>query len=342
MKFFRKISFISNYFSFYIKSKEDLYKLLKFFFILGCVAGFFTFCSKFYTYVYEIDILEGVRLAFNFGGDSTVAKERIRASGFAPYGKVAFALNFFIFVTLSFVFWAKKSREKIFYTFVLSFLIITLILTGSKSGFGSFMVGISLALLFNPFIKHKRIRWTSIIAFLIIFGFIFVYVSFKGEGRIVKSVAGGEMATSSATSRLEIWKIGIKEYCGTYGLGFGVGTSASYAAEGNLPHMHNFFLSALFDLGIFGFALFVIIILRVLHELYKQIMYNQSKYIKNILSCLFGSFITAMIQGLTISEFDFTFFWIIIGVIVAITTKANLMVNHEQEVPKQDVEALPV
>jgi hypothetical protein len=225
---------------------------------------------------------------------------------------------------LSFLIWVKERREKIIYAVATSFLITCQLLTNSKGGIGSLVVGLYLALLINPFIKKKKLTWYFIITSLLIVGFMLNFIILGEAGRVAKSLAGGsKIAAGSLTSRLEIWEIGFREFYKTLGLGFGAGSSALIIEK--LPHAHSFFFSALFDLGLIGFAFFISIILRIILELYRQISLTESMFLKNLLSCLFGALIAAMVQGLTISEYVFNFFWIIIGLIVAITTKGPLL-----------------
>lgn len=313
---------IVQLFTVYLSSREDMNILFKFLIGLGCVLGFYTIVSKFY-YSPEIiiNIHSGFRLAISLGGETFEGSKAIRAGGFAMSDAAAFALNFFIFIALSFLVGIKEKRKRIISLLVLCYLLLCAVLIGSKGGLGGLVIGLYFALLINPMIKKRRITWYFFITFLLILSIVFNVV-ILGEGRVTKSFSGGmssKIALNSLTSRLDIWEIGFKKFYETYGVGFGIGTSAAEAKT--LPHMHSFFFSALFDLGFIGFAFYMGIILKVIVELYKKISASENIFMKNILCCLFGALIAAMIQGSVISEYSFNFFWVIIGVIVAMTTK---------------------
>jgi len=315
---------IVQLFTVFIKNKEDLHFLLRFLIVLGCILSFVTLTSKWYIYEKRINIQDGLSFTINLGGETSIGSEKIRAGGFAVTDQAAFMLNFFIFLALSFLIWVKERREKVIYAIATYFLITCAMLTNSKGGLGSLIIGLFLALLINPFIKKRKMTWYFIIMSFFIAGFMSNFIILGEVGRVAKSFgSGSEVAIGSLTSRLEIWEIGFRAFYKTFGLGFGTGSSAMVAE--NLPHMHSFYFSALFDLGFIGLTLFIIIILRIILELYRQISLTESMFLKNLLSCLFGALIAATIQGLTISEYTFSFFWIIIGLIVAITTKGFLL-----------------
>jgi len=308
----------------YIQSKKDINALFTFLLVAGCILGTITLFSKWYIYLYSIDLkVHDISFIASFGGDNLGPNpDIIRAAGFAPANHAAFGLNIFVFITLSFIFQTEGIRKKIKYILVFFLLIICLVLTGSKAGLLSMIIGLYFTLLINPFGKMKRIRWYFFMTFLLILSLLLMFL--LGEGRIVESARGGEsseLAYRSLSSRLEIWKRGFEDFDNILYLIFGYGLGSSAARAEILPHMHSFYFSALLDLGIVGLVLYISIILKVIIELYKNISLVESIHFKNLLICLLGALITCTIQGTVYAEFNFPFFWILLGLITSITSK---------------------
>jgi len=313
--------------------KERVYFGFKFLIIASFFIGIIIFVSKWQLYEFDYP-LTGPQLTFvaelggdNFGPDPDL----MRAAGFATANQVAFILNTFIFMVLSFLLQQKSFAKKCLYLLLFFFLLLCLALTGSKGGLLSFVSGICFILLINPVLTMKRIKWCALISLLLVLGVTIVLL--LGEGRIVKSIEGGksaEFATISFSSRIEVWKNGFKEFDNPIDFIFGYGIGSSAAKAEILPNMHSFYFSALLDLGIIGFGLFACIILMVVNNLYQAISLSRSLFFKSMLICLSGALIAAIINGLVMAEFSFHFFWIVIGIIVSLTNRAGFFEDYRQ------------
>lgn len=322
----------------FVQTPRSISSLLKLLTVLGAILGLLTITSKWYLYEYTFGYDNTpYNLIMAIGGDNlSLNSDNMRAGGFAPANHAAFGLNIFIFAILSSVFHSDTLKKKTGYLFIVMILIISLVLTGSKGGFGSMIIGMAFVLLTNPTIKDHRISWNIFFSFVIIVSIICALM--MGEGRLseaAKSGATSDMTNRSLSARITIWKNGFKESGDNLSLivGYGLGASAKKAAI--LPHMHSFYFSTILDLGIIGMSLYLSIIFYAMKNLRQCIRSTSSRYIKNLLSCLAGALVSALINGLVMSEFTFPFFWILLGLIVAITTKSNYIdhksfFSHEQ------------
>ncbi|PIE59440.1 MAG: hypothetical protein CSA32_03555 [Desulfobulbus propionicus] len=311
-----------------VQSQQDIYSLLRFLIVLGLILSLTTIGSKWYLYEYEYRFTFSDidwRLIMAVGGDNLALNlnmDNMRAAGFAPANHAAFGLNIFIFTVIAAVFNARTMLKKGLYLLLVMLMIISLILTGSKGGVGSMLIGLAVILLANPAIRGSRISWNILFGVVIICSIIIALM--LGEGRLSEAARSGqssEMTNRSLSARVDIWKRGFEESDNSLSLffGYGLGTSAEKAKT--LPHMHSFYFSAILDLGIIGLALYLGIILYIAKLLITCIRTTPSRYMKNFLSCFSGALVASLINGLVMAEFCFPFFWILLGVILAVTTR---------------------
>jgi O-antigen ligase len=335
---------IVQLFTIYIENNKDFLRILKTFLVVGFVIGIGTLVSKFYVLEYIYPLSQQVSLMSRYGGDfitsfsdkglhfkilsiheQQISGNAIKAGGFLDGESASFVLNFIIFILLSFLFTNDNRRKKIMYFCLLFFMFVATILTGSKGGFISLVVGLMFALSLNPALRARRVSWFVFIIILFVCAISFNYFVF-GEGRIVGFFidrGAYKINVISYTSRMDIWERGFNEFYETYGIGLGAGTSALVAKT--LPHMHSYYFSALFDAGLIGLIIYMGIIARIFLELIRKILLCNDIFLKNTLCNMFAALVTASFNGLTSSEYNATLYWIIIGLVVAITTHTNFI-----------------
>lgn len=311
--------------SVFIQTRKDVKVLFKFIAAISAVLTITTVFSKWYLVEYSYEIEKtSAKLIWAIGGDTFgVNPDNMRAAGFAPANHAAFALNIFLFSILPFVFHHRNAIKKIKYILVVIVLVISMVLSGSKGGFGSMLLGLGFVLLTNPGIKGYRVAWCIFFGGLIIFSIAFALA--LGEERIKESAKGGassKITSRSFSSRFAVWKRGFSESDNNFSLVYGYGMGASASMAKSLPHMHSFYFSALLDMGIVGLALYLSIILCTGVRLLKCILSTRDTYMKNLLSCLSGALVAAVINGLVMAEFSFPFFWILLGLVIAVTNRS--------------------
>lgn len=336
--------FIVHMLSHFIQSRSNVYRLARFLAFFGAFLGLITVTSKWYLYEYTFGFDNTpYLLIMSVGADNlgmNVDMDNMRAGGFAPPNHAAFGLNIFLFAVISGVFNADSFYKKVAYLLVTIILIISLVLTGSKGGVGSMLVGLALVLFTNPAIKGRRLSWSILFGFVIIFSIICALM--LGEGRLSESAKNrqaSEMTNRSFSTRIEIWKRGFKESGNNLSLIYGYGLGASQAKAEILPHMHSFYFSTILDLGLIGMALFFCIIYYTFKKLRQCIKSTPSRYLKNLLSCFSGALVAALINGLVMAEFNFPFFWLLLGFILAVTTKSHYFETNNLKTNKSNEQA---
>lgn len=306
-----------------ISSHAAMRRTLVFLIALGCALGVYTIATKYYKNSetkYQIE--QNVKFVIQSGGEGLGNFKVTRANGFAKSDVAGFGLNLFVFVALACFIGGHGGIKRPLAFLALFYLLMCLVLTGSKGALGGLLLGLPVAIFANPVLRGRKINWMIGMVLLLASAFVFNFVVFQ-EGRIAKSVSGGsstKIAVASFSTRQELWKIGFEEFLTTYGLGLGNGTSAGLAEKKALPHMHSFFFSALFDLGIAGFAVYMAIIAKIGMRLNDMRKYGAGPFERSLACCLAGSLAAAMFQGALISEYANLLFWVILGLIVAVTS----------------------
>jgi hypothetical protein len=306
-----------------ISDSASMRRVLVFLVVLGCTLGMYTIATKFYRDTEtKYQVAHSVKFVVQSGGEGLGNSKKIRANGFAKSDVAGFAFNLFIFVTLAFVISGSTVMKRSFALAALFYLLMCLVLTGSKGALGGVLLGLPIAVFVNPVLRGRKINWMVGLVLLLALAFVVNYVVFD-EGRIAKSMSGGgstKVAVASFSTRLELWKIGLQEFLPTYGLGLGNGTSAGFAERKDLPHMHSFFFSVLFDLGFVGFTLYMMMIAKIGMRLNTMRQYGAGPFEQVLASCLCGALVAALFQGALISEYANLIFWFILGLITAVTS----------------------
>jgi hypothetical protein len=174
----------------------------------------------------------------------------------------ALYLNVIIMFTLSYYLERKKN------IYLLLFILYTyfLINTFSRSGFVSFILGITVTLLLKNY-KFKFSRSTILLAVILL---IFV-VSYNKYQDIRLFQIGKENILGE---RVYIWNQIASNYRGSYFLGIGLGgyeTIRPYIAKGLSPH--NAYIYIITNIGLVGLMLFIFYFLYIFYKIYIK-MYN--------------------------------------------------------------------
>ena len=310
----------------YVQSKADLRRLLVF--LNGC--GFALAClvlpSREFYLSWEREILSGVNLVYEIGGDILGPNpDRLRASGFAQVDLAGVALTTFLFISLAMVFACKSRGKRVILIGLFQLLLTCLILTGAKATAGAFIVGLYITLLLAPSLKGRRITALAIGTGAVILALLTTTV-LLGENRVVKSVQVSEAGSSGVKSfsdRIEVWKEGFKDFRSFIYLlsGEGLGTSATKPEI--LPHVHSQYVSALVDLGLVGFLLFMTISAKGMIDLFLNIRRRHDIFLRDTMACLLGALVSALIAGLVYQEVTFPFFWMVIALVAPVATRCK-------------------
>jgi len=225
-------------------------------------------------------------------------------------------LAYFFVSLLPFNIFFIVTREKFFKRliafFSAVFSLIIILLTGSRGGFLGILNTILFLFFGNIFVIKFRYKVFSI---LIILALIAVnYEKINTERYLSLLKLDNDYNITSESGRLAIWKRAIKLGFKNSFTGVGVNCSAmaiGYArqSEGKIPKwqvIHNSFLQVFTEVGIFGFLLFMLIILRCVRTFarYKNIIpsnYELEQH-KSLCGLLYIAFLSQLICAFFLTQ----------------------------------------
>ncbi|MBE6701012.1 MAG: hypothetical protein E7582_03890 [Ruminococcaceae bacterium] len=213
-----------------------------------------------------------------------------------------FSSRSFTFVTLVTAFlsliytWSRGAWIGCIASFIILFLII------SKNAIGTYVLGLCALPAVIPFLPSSITdRFTSI----------------------------GNMTDSSTSYRVFIWEASVKMIKDFFFTGIGIGTDAfqivytEYALAGieMAPHSHNLYLQIMLELGIFGFAAFLITLFLLFSKTFSFLRDCEEREIKFLVGALLCGIVAFLVQGLTdyvwYNYRVYAFFWMIVAMLVA-------------------------
>ena len=312
------ISNVSVFFTcvYAIQSEATLRTFLWFFVLFGAIISFLSVINLFFNFesmLFEWPILNDLSFKFGFSSSETRAYFLSYPNASAMFINLSIAITFGMLMT-------EKNRFRfVLLLGTLLLLLLSIFLTGSKGG----LLGL-LSMLGFILIAFRRFR-RKLFSYSIVFGLILVilltvvtYSQRHGRGYRIATSAFSNTAfnkTSSMTSRIKMWGQGWSELihrspC----LGLGVGGFTHYCKPH--PHPHSYYLSILFDFGIFGGLLLtmaIIIVARFLFSLLK----HQDTYLQIMTIFLYSGLVSIGVHGLVDHSYIRGVIWLYSGILVA-------------------------
>jgi hypothetical protein len=288
-----------------IKTKKDIRQIFGFLIGVGFLLGVTTFVSHWH---YGEKIIElGENLEFYI----SLISEKGRAAGFAGVNYAATVLNFFIFVGLSLLFLSPEKKMGIM--IIIFFLVVAVIMTGSKSGFGGLIIGLVFLSLSLPFFKGRRVKYL----FVTMAGIFSAYVigSIIAAGTLKARVVAVGVAFSYET-RFEWWAKGFRELLKTYGIGLGTGGLKEILDP--VLFAHNIFLSTLFDLGVIGLCMLTLLLVCLFVAFRNAVKICADKQLEAVLFCMIAAMTGFLINNLVQGDYYNRLFWFMLGLDLAI------------------------
>lgn len=140
----------------------------------------------------------------------------------------------------------------------------------------------------------------------------------------------GNMTDSSTSYRVFIWEASANMIKDNFIAGIGIGTEAfqtvysEYALAGieRAPHSHNLYLQLMVELGILGFAVFVITLFLFFAKVFTFLKESGNRESKLIVGAIACGLLAILAQGLTdyvwYNYRVYAFFWMMLGIAVAV------------------------
>lgn len=302
-----------------VNDKEQLYKALRVFPLLGVALGIFLIFSKWYHGVKEVNVFPGLALSL------VMIIDEKRPGGFAPPNMAAAIMNIFLFITIALMYRAGILK-KIMLGLIALFFVVCGFLTASKAGVGSLLAGLLLLVFIVPYLQKWKIRIT--IAFLLFMSLVLAVV---GEFLIKRFQLLIEKGMSFTGDRLGWWETGFNKLLDTYGIGLGIGGFLKYIDP--VPGVHSFYFSLLFDLGVVGVLLFIIIMAVLINNLGKIFKACEDKEMVFI-ACSFVANIAAFgIQAVFNEDFHSMHFWLLMALMFTVLKIAGKTKESMPETP---------
>jgi len=284
-----------------VTTKKKVVRQLMFLMGVAVILCFLTYISKWYYGAVSIDLIDGLKLLTVFFNEDG------RPAGFNGVNHAATIFDLFIFFGISLAI-LSKGITRILTVIVISMLLTCVVITGSKGAFGSLIIALFFLNAVLPNIKGKRFFFFLVICTGIVAAYILGTVVLTGKIGSSRVAAVG--TTFSVSTRFEWWAQGFAQLFNSYGVGLGTGGLSAVIA----PYFaHNLFLSVVFDLGIVGTVIFVLLMLCLGAAFYNTLKICRDPELEGVLYCMIAAFIMLFINGLVQGDYYNRILWLMIG-----------------------------
>jgi O-antigen ligase len=218
--------------------------------------------------------------------------------------------------------------------FLLILMVMSVFLSQSKACLLILLMVGAIYLVVNQKIRHRAISNSVLWIIMIISSFILIQVTMNKSvlDRIAGTSSISTMDEDSISMRLEWWKKGFQYLDNkSHWMGLGPGGFKAYMSKDKVPYAHSIYFSILFDMGIPGFILLLIIICSYIKRFYVILMSpNLELYEISIVLALILLIIG--IHGLIDFEYNSQFLWPILGVVTAglVMAENELRVRNDE------------
>ncbi len=156
-----------------------------------------------------------------------------------------------------------------------------------------------------------------------------VMIPFLPESIVSRFASIGNLTDTSTNYRVYIWRGSVNMLSDYWLTGIGVGEQAfnriypyySFAGIEKAPHAHNLFLQLFIEVGVFGFALFAVLLICLMQSGFSLAKHGEDKAVRLIGCGALCGTLAALVQGMT----DYVWynyrvyfvFWLVIGIVAA-------------------------
>lgn len=273
------------------------------------------------------DIVFGVR---NYGGLMSIDDSPIQAHGLQEAHETSLWMNIFMGGAASLFLTEKSKKRRIFLAFCFIAGLSVLIGTESRAGAAAFItMGLFFLFFYQKtskyFVRNAILFLAAVLVFYVVEQKAFSVAAGK-EDTIMRLLMLGEKAVDSGDvidpgiaqkegagpGRRTIWGLGFAGLGGLTGklpVGLGIG---NYKYIYRAPHSHSLPFSFLFDFGLIGFALFLLIIYVIVKYCMKVFKF-QNTYIQIMSLCFMSTLVAVIFQGCFDFDYTYPIFWLFGG-----------------------------
>lgn len=293
-------------FLFQITDKTTLFRLLYACVFVGVGLGILLVVSIWYNSGKTFDISNNISLTL------ALISDKDRPGGFAPHDLAASIMNRFAFIGLALMY-KGGSLKRTLIGLAIAFFVVCSILTASKAGVLTLFAGASVFILANPLLRRWRLRLS--LAFSAFMAFLLIS---SGNLLIRRMQIFFEKTSDRGylSDRMELWGKGYDKFLETYGIGVGAGGFSRYIDP--VPGAHTFFGSILFELGVVGVIIFIMIIFSIIIYLREATKTCRDKEMIFVVHSFVASIISMSLQASIEGDFHQMHIWIIPAMLVAV------------------------
>lgn len=304
-----------------VSSEDMLRRVAKVIIITGVINATGIIASQWVSYTHEIFMSRTWGFVFEFSAHNT------RPSGFGGANHTAGFTNLAIFMALGSMLWESRKKMKFVYFIAAAYMAGGVILTESRGGLFGLIGALVLFIFIETRFRGKQIRSLVMLVFILIcllfavkpslidriligFGYTGeLYFSEKAyfSGQAV-SDSGHQGSLSGMDIRKVWWTNALRAMINKpakliFGLGCG---GYLYYAKGS-PEVNSIYFSFFFDMGLFGIAMLVLLLILIFSNLYKYMKIEESTYSRCMLTAAFAAMVAIIgIHGLI--EYDLSSF----------------------------------
>ncbi len=293
-----------------IDSKETLYKVCWFWIIFGLCVGLANLAVR---YCSDVILKEHVlgRVFFELSIRSLPTITRSDTISNANF--TALTLNLFLCVAMGMYLYEQSRGRRVFLLLASAAMLFGQFLNQSKGGTLGFMFMAGYFLVVFAKFRRNFLVHGALLAFLFIGIFVASIVYLSGE-RTPRLIASEATRGISMETRFRMWSAGWDSLLEN-GVFTGLG-SGGFIRLFDPPHAHSLYLSVLFDFGIAGLSLFLILMLVTIMRPLRMLPQQQG-FARIMFLALSGGLIPIAFHGLFDTHYTVSVFYAFLGLYTA-------------------------
>lgn len=262
---------------------------------------------------------------------NTTTEIKYRGHGIGHPNNTSLTLNMAFFISLGLFIAEKKLSRRILIGSAGLFILFADLLTASKGGIGSLLLGFYFFCVFSSVIKKKRIKLlvAAHVIVVLLLSFSILYTSFERTPRLLKTSYRGQ--TVSLDNRFDMWSAGLaqlkRKNLELTGLAPG-----GFERATEYPHAHSHIFSFYFDLGLAG-ALFALILYAGFFLAIRKFIKNnrtQDSYSRIMSLALIAGLVSAAIHGTIDHNYLKSVVWLFLA-----SAAATLRLMENESLPQE-------
>jgi hypothetical protein len=289
-----------------IDSKDLLYRVCWFWIIFGFLVGLANLAVRYCPDVIIQEHLFG-RTVFEL----TIRGLPVitRSDTISNANNTALTLNLFLSAALGMYLWERSKARRAFLLLVGAAMLFGQFLNQSKGGTLGFVLMTGYFLVVFARLRRNFIMHGALLAFAFIGTFVASIFYLAGE-RTPRLIAGEATEGISMATRFRMWSAGwdaLMQNGAFTGLG-----SGGFIRIFDPPHAHSLYLSILFDFGIAGLALFLLLMLVAMLRTSRMLPHQES-FAQIMFLALSGGLIPIAFHGLFDTQYTVAVFHAFLG-----------------------------